>query len=73
MDLALVDAEASRQQERAMVETGFAGIDVVAPMVQTTRTEDVQLKCRMVEKELGLLKFVLTACVTVVLAVLFRK
>ena len=73
MDLALVDAEASRQQERAMVEAGFAGTDVVAPTVQTARTDDVQLKCRMVEKELGLLKFVLAACVIVVLAVLFRK
>ena len=73
MDLALVDAEPSRQQERAMVEAGFAGTDVVAPTVQTARTEDVQLKCRMVEKELGLLKFVLAACVIVVLAVLFRK
>ena len=47
--------------------------DVVAPTVQTARTDDVQLKCRMVEKELGLLKFVLAACVIVVLAVLFRK
>jgi len=75
MDLALVDAEASRQQERAMVEAGFAGTDVVAPTVQTARTDadDVQLKCRMVEKELGLLKFVLAACVILVLAVLFRK
>ena len=54
---------------------GFAGTDVVAPTVQTARTDadDVQLKCRMVEKELGLLKFVLAACVIVVLAVLFRK
>ena len=73
MDLALVDAEASRQQERAMVETGFAGTNVVAPTVQTVGTDDVQLKCRMVEKELGLLKFVLAACVILVLAVLFRK
>ena len=45
----------------------------MAPTVQTTRIEDVQLKCRMVEKELGLLKFVLAACVILVLAVLFRK
>ena len=41
MDLALVDAEASRQQERVMVETGFAGIDDVAATVQTASTEDV--------------------------------
>ena len=40
MDLALVDAEPSRQQERAMVEAGFAGTDVVAPTVQTARTDD---------------------------------
>jgi len=73
MDLAFVDAEASRKQGRVMVETGFAGTDDVAPTVQTARTEDVQLKCRMVEKELGLLKFVLAACVILVLAVLFRK
>ena len=44
MDLALVDPQASRQQERAMVEAGFVGTDVVAPTVQTTRTDDVQLK-----------------------------
>ena len=56
-----------------MVEIGFAGTDDVAPTVQTARIEDVQLKCRMVEKELGLLKFVLVACVILVLAVLFRK
>ena len=73
MDLALVDPEASRQQERAMVEIGFAATDVVAPTVQIARTHDVQLKCKMVEKELGLLKFVLVACVIRVLAVLFRK
>ena len=73
MDLALVDAEASRQQGRVMVEIGFAGTDDVAPTVQTARIEDAQLKCRMVEKELGLLKFVLAACVILVLAVLFRK
>ena len=45
----------------------------MAATVQTARTEDVQLKCMMVEKELGLLKFVLAACVILVLAVLFRK
>ena len=73
VDAAFVDAKASRQQERVMVETGFVGTDDVAPTVQTARTEDVQLKCRMVEKELGLLKFVLAACVILVLAVLFRK
>jgi len=73
IDAAFVDAEASRQQGRVMVETGFAGIDDVAPSVQIARTEDVQLKCRMVEKKLGLLKFVLAACVILVLAVLFRK
>ena len=73
MDLAFVDAEASRQQERVMVETGFVGTVEVAAMVQTARTEDVHLKCRMIEKELGLLKFVLAACVILVLAVLFRK
>ena len=55
------------------METGFAGTDDVAATVQTTSTKDVQLKCRMVEKELGLLKFVLAACVILVLAVLFRK
>jgi len=38
---AFIDAEASRQQERVMVETGFAGTDDVAAMVQTARTEDV--------------------------------
>ena len=73
VDATFVDAEASRQQGRVMVETVFVGTDDVAPMVQTTRTEDVQLKCRMVEKELGLLKFVLVACVILLLAVLFRK
>jgi len=73
MDLALVDAEASRQQESVMVEIGFAGTDDVATTVQTASIEDVQLKCRMVEKELGLLKFVLASYVIVVLAVLFRK
>ena len=73
VDAAFVDAEASRQQERVMVETGFAGTDDVAPTVRTARAEDVQLKCKMVEKELGLLKFVLAACVILVLAVLFRK
>ena len=46
MDLALVDAtfidaEALRQQERVMVETGFAGTDDVATTVQTASTEDV--------------------------------
>ena len=56
-----------------MVETGFAGTDDVAATVQTTSTKDVQLKCRMVEKELGLLKFVLAACMILVLAVIFRK
>ena len=45
----------------------------MAAMVQTARTEDVHLKCRMIEKELGLLKFVLAACVILVLAVIFRK
>ena len=73
VDVAFVDAEASRQQERVMVETGFVDTDDVVATVQTARTEDVQLKCRMVEKELGLLKFVLAACAILVLAVLFRK
>ena len=73
VDSAFVDAEASRQQGRVMVETGFAGTDDVAATVQTASTEDVQLKCRIVEKELGLLKFILVACVILVLAVIFRK
>ena len=73
VDATFIDAEASRQQGRVMVETGFAGTDDVAATVQTARTEDVQLKCRMIEKELGLLKFVLVAYVILVLAVLFRK
>ena len=73
VDAAFVDAEASRQQERVMVEIGFAGTDDVAATVQIARIEVVQLKCRMVEKELGLLKFVLAAYVILVLAVLFRK
>ena len=41
MDLAFVDAEASRKQGRVMVETGFVGTVEVAAMVQTARTEDV--------------------------------
>ena len=55
VDATFVDAEASRQQGRVMVETGFAGTDDVAPTVRTARAEDVQLKCKMVEKELDLL------------------
>ena len=33
VDAAFVDAEASRQQERVMVKTGFAGTDDVAATV----------------------------------------
>ena len=41
IDAAFVDAEASRQQGRVMMETGFVGTDDVAPIVQTARTENV--------------------------------
>ena len=41
IDAAFVDAEASRQQGRVMVETGFAGTYDVTQTVQTARIEDV--------------------------------